>query len=132
MLEIPEQFYGNLQILNGLISLSRSGKAFRLSRDHKPEDADESKRITDLGGFVSASRVNGILAVSRALGDHVFKPFVAHKPFCRTTRLEEGDLFMILACDGVGFNTCPFELTGLVVGSMFRSRSSQLRTGEPG
>jgi len=43
--------------------------ATRLSHDHKPSDADEIARIQQAKGFVSGNRVNGILAVPRALGD---------------------------------------------------------------
>ncbi len=34
----------------------------------------EAKRITDAGGFIGRNkRVNGVLAISRALGDHMLK-----------------------------------------------------------
>mmetsp|Transcript_2778 Transcript_2778/g.4234 ORF Transcript_2778/g.4234 Transcript_2778/m.4234 type:complete len:702 (+) Transcript_2778:151-2256(+) len=44
-----------------------------LSYDHKPDDEEEERRITDAGGYVSAGRVEGDLAVSRGLGDFRFK-----------------------------------------------------------
>lgn len=40
---------------------------------HKPTDPDEGQRIIDAGGFVGGRRVNGILAISRAIGDKPFK-----------------------------------------------------------
>ncbi len=49
--------------------LSRSGVAFNLSLDKKATDPDEIARISESGGFISNGRVNGILAVTRALGD---------------------------------------------------------------
>lgn len=53
---------------------SRSNhRAVPLSYDHKPEDEEEERRIRDAGGFVSAGRVEGDLAVSRGLGDFRFK-----------------------------------------------------------
>jgi serine/threonine protein phosphatase PrpC len=41
--------------------------------------AEERERITAAGGFVALNRVNGSLAVSRALGDYDFKN-PAHAP----------------------------------------------------
>jgi serine/threonine protein phosphatase PrpC len=53
--------------------LIRSGLAVEMSEDHKPDNAGEKTRIFAAGGTVSAHRVNGDLAVSRALGDFVYK-----------------------------------------------------------
>lgn len=44
-----------------------------LSEDHKPDNADEKKRIEEAGGFVTEGRINGNLNLSRALGDFEFK-----------------------------------------------------------
>ena len=49
------------------------GKAVALSKDHKPNNKKELERITNAGGFVEFNRVNGNLALSRALGDFIFK-----------------------------------------------------------
>ncbi|CAG8589053.1 45529_t:CDS:2 [Gigaspora margarita] len=53
--------------------LSEDGVAIPMSDDHKPTNPGESKRITEAGGFVDIGRVNGNLALSRALGDFEFK-----------------------------------------------------------
>ncbi|KAI8331570.1 phosphatase 2C-like domain-containing protein [Chlamydoabsidia padenii] len=82
--------------------LSRQGIALRLSYDHKGSDANEAKRIMELGGFMMNNRVNGVLAVTRSLGDSVMKEFVVGDPYTTTTELvEDQDEFMILACDGL-------------------------------
>ena len=42
-------------------------------QDHKPNDTGERERIESAGGCVSMKRVDGDLAVSRALGDFQYK-----------------------------------------------------------
>lgn len=81
--------------------LCRAGKAIRLTYDHKGSDKQEAKRITDAGGFVMSGRVNGVLAVTRSLGDSSMKEFVVGAPYTTETTLCEDDEFLILACDGV-------------------------------
>lgn len=49
------------------------GYAKTLSFDHKPSNMGERVRIENSGGYVLNSRVNEILALSRAFGDFKFK-----------------------------------------------------------
>ena len=81
--------------------LCRGGKAIRLTYDHKGSDKQEAKRIMDAGGFVMSGRVNGVLAVTRSLGDSSMKEFVVGSPYTTETELYDEDEFVILACDGV-------------------------------
>lgn len=81
--------------------LSRGGKAVRLTYDHKGNDKQEAKRIMDAGGFVMGGRVNGILAVTRSLGDSSMKEYVVGSPYTTETELSDDDEFLIIACDGV-------------------------------
>ncbi|RUP06343.1 phosphatase 2C-like domain-containing protein [Jimgerdemannia flammicorona] len=81
--------------------LCRNGQAVRLTYDHKGSDAQEAKRIMDLGGFVMNNRVNGVLAVTRSLGDSTMKEFVVGNPYTTETVLVDSDPFLILACDGL-------------------------------
>ncbi|GAA5879468.1 hypothetical protein JCM3774_005220 [Rhodotorula dairenensis] len=81
--------------------LSRAGKAVRLTYDHKGSDAKEAKRISDAGGYVLNNRVNGVLAVTRSLGDSSMKEFVVGSPYTTETKLGPNDDFLIVACDGL-------------------------------
>jgi len=83
------------------IVLCRGGKPLRLTYDHKASDEREVKRIQDTGGFVAYNRVNGILSVTRALGDHAMKDWVLGDPDHQEVTLTEEDKLVILACDGL-------------------------------
>lgn len=60
--------------------LSKKGKSKDLSIDHKPTMATEKRRIERAGGFVEEDRVNGMLALSRAIGDFEYKQGRTLKP----------------------------------------------------
>ena len=84
------------------IVLCRGGKALRLSYDHKGMDENEGRRISKAGGLILNNRVNGVLAVTRALGDSYLKDLVTGHPYTTETVIQpEHDEFIILACDGV-------------------------------
>jgi protein phosphatase 1B len=67
-------FFANCGDSRGV--LSRSGKAFFSTQDHKPINPQEKERIQKAGGSVMIQRVNGSLAVSRALGDYEYKQVI--------------------------------------------------------
>lgn len=91
--------------------LRRNGMTLPLSFDHKPSEVSEKDRITEAGGFVKARRVDGDLAVSRALGDFVYKTnenlpsnkqkVIANPDIVLYPRSEAEDEFIVLACDGI-------------------------------
>jgi protein phosphatase PTC1 len=88
------------------IILCRAGKALRLSYDHKGSDENEGKRIANAGGLILNNRVNGVLAVTRALGDCYMKDLVTGHPYTTETVIQpELDEFVIIACDGVSLLT---------------------------
>ena len=92
------------------VVLSRSGKLAFSTQDHKPINPIEKERIQNAGGSVMIQRVNGSLAVSRALGDFEYKN-VANKGQCEQLVSPEPEIFvedrsaddefLVLACDGV-------------------------------
>lgn len=90
--------------------LARSGQAVTLSNDHKPYLPVEKERIEKANGQVKFNRVNGDLAVSRALGDFVYKrcetvddkeQAVTAFPEIIVEKREAQDQFIVLACDGI-------------------------------
>lgn len=81
-----------------------------MSNDHKPTNEEETARITAAGGFVEFGRVNGNLALSRAMGDFEFKQnfslapekqIVTVVPEIITHKLDGEEEFLVLACDGI-------------------------------
>eukprot|EP00939_MAST-03C_sp_MAST-3C-sp1_P003220 g3220.t1 len=90
--------------------LCRDGDPLPMSSDHKPYDEVEKTRIEAAGGRVYWGRVNGKLAVSRAVGDFVHKGAADVRPENQMVTIdadvkifprEADDRFIVLACDGV-------------------------------
>lgn len=85
----------------------KDGNAVPLSHDHKPYQLKERKRIKKAGGFISFNgswRVQGILAMSRSLGDYPLKHLnvVIPDPDIMSFDLDKQQPgFMILASDGL-------------------------------
>ncbi|CAB4271857.1 unnamed protein product [Prunus armeniaca] len=87
--------------------LCRKGEAIDMSQDHRPIYPSERKRVEELGGYVDDGYLNGVLSVTRALGDWDMKfprgsssPLIADPEF-RQVVLTEDDEFLIIGCDGI-------------------------------
>ena len=105
-------------VLGRYDKLTKKIKAIDLSRDHKPTEKDEAKRIlendgriqpfTEEGEFVGPERVwikeeevPG-LAMTRSFGDRVAATVgVMSEPEIKEFLFDEGDKFMIIASDGI-------------------------------
>lgn len=90
--------------------LGSDSATYPLSVDHKPMDRDEKSRIEAAGGLVTWHRVEGVLAVSRALGDFAYKrredlpaeaQMVTCKPDISVRKRTPADDVLVLACDGL-------------------------------
>eukprot|EP01116_Phalansterium_solitarium_P020835 TRINITY_DN627_c0_g1_i1.p1 TRINITY_DN627_c0_g1~~TRINITY_DN627_c0_g1_i1.p1 ORF type:complete len:621 (+),score=214.55 TRINITY_DN627_c0_g1_i1:221-2083(+) len=92
--------------------LYRDGEVSRVSVDHKPNVPEEERRILSLGGRVtttlnkfgaSTSRLQGVLAVSRAIGDFALEPYISAEPYVHEISLggPSKNHFLIMACDGL-------------------------------
>lgn len=75
----------------------------------------EKARITAAGGFVDFGRVNGNLALSRAIGDFEFKKsaelspeqqIVTVYPDVTVHDIHDDDEFLVVACDGMDTPIC--------------------------
>jgi serine/threonine protein phosphatase PrpC len=91
------------------VLIRSNGECIALTVDHKPENKLETDRIQKAGGQVSANRVDGQLAMSRAIGDYQYKdnprlPVDEQKviPIADITSetAREGDM-LLLCCDGI-------------------------------
>lgn len=91
--------------------LRRNGKVLPLSFDHKPSNTPEKIRIIKAKGEVVGKRIDGDLAVSRALGDFVHKlnhdlgtneqKVIGTPDFTVYPRVNSADEFIVVACDGI-------------------------------
>ncbi|KAM9808440.1 protein phosphatase 1B isoform X2 [Syngnathus typhle] len=106
----PEHFYF-MNCGDSRAVLYRNFEVCFSTHDHKPCNPRERERIQNAGGSVMIQRVNGSLAVSRALGDYDYKCVVGRGPteqlvspepeVVEMLRTPEQDQFVILACDGI-------------------------------
>ncbi|THV05305.1 PP2C-domain-containing protein [Dendrothele bispora CBS 962.96] len=90
--------------------ISVKGAVKPLSFDHKPTNESEKARIIAGGGSVEFGRVNGNLALSRAIGDFEFKKnyslspekqIITADPDIEVHTIDDEDEFLVLACDGI-------------------------------
>ncbi|OWF42240.1 protein phosphatase 1E-like [Mizuhopecten yessoensis] len=84
--------------------LVKNGEAVVLMDPHKPEREDERRRIEAAGGcvlFMGTWRVNGNLAVSRAIGDAAHKKFIISDADTTSVSLDGTEDYIVLACDGL-------------------------------
>lgn len=89
--------------------LSQKGTAVELSEDHKPDLPSERSRVLHAGHMVEEGRVDGIIAISRAIGDWEYKSphlepqkmAVSAYPEVKVHEIGKDADFIICACDGI-------------------------------
>mmetsp|Transcript_12279 Transcript_12279/g.17882 ORF Transcript_12279/g.17882 Transcript_12279/m.17882 type:complete len:291 (+) Transcript_12279:19-891(+) len=88
----------------GILLVSSYGEEF-LSQVHKPQSLQERAYIESRKGFItqegSVHRVNGVLAVTRCIGNPQLKPVVHCYPFVQKKELGKDDLVAVIASDGL-------------------------------
>ncbi|CAF0736268.1 unnamed protein product [Adineta ricciae] len=133
----PERIYFlNVGDSRGIL-VSNEGRVLLATKDHKPNDQAERQRIQEAGGTVLIQRVNGSLAVSRALGDFEYKnntnrrhdqQLVSPEPEItghtrnlstnNSSKQDEQIAFIVLACDGVWDVVTNEELASYIIARM--------------
>ena len=83
-----------------VILVSADGTARCLTHDHKPTIRKEYERVIHAGGRVSSGRTNGVLPVSRTLGDFNV-PGISNEPEIAHQFLEDQNKFIIVCVDAV-------------------------------
>ena len=89
--------------------LSQKKIALDLSIDHKPDLPSERSRVLKAGHIVDDGRVDGIIAISRAIGDWEYKDpkkdaakmAVSSYPEVKIVEIKADTEFIICACDGI-------------------------------
>uniref|UniRef100_A0A1L8DL25 Protein phosphatase 2c n=1 Tax=Nyssomyia neivai TaxID=330878 RepID=A0A1L8DL25_9DIPT len=85
--------------------LVKNRKVFQTVRPHKADVESEQKRIARQGGtcimYNGIWRVNGQLAITRAIGDVDYKPYVTSEPEIMSIPLDGDEDFLIMASDGL-------------------------------
>lgn len=115
------------------VMLVQQGKAITLMEPHKPEREDEKQRIEALGGcviFMDCWRVNGTLAVSRAIGDFFQKPYISGCADSASFDLTGAEDYVLLACDGFFDAIRPFEVVDLVLEHLMQNKGDGLKAAE--
>lgn len=93
--------------------------AEELTRDHHPDREDEKARIEASGGFVrvwGVPRVNGILAMSRAIGDVLLKRYgvIAVPEVTGWRPLTSEDIYLVVSSDGIFETLTPQNVCDLL------------------
>ncbi|CAI9300625.1 unnamed protein product [Lactuca saligna] len=105
-----------------------SAKEF--TNDHHPDRADERSRVESAGGHVlewaGVSRVNGQLAVSRAIGDVSYKKFgvISVPEVTDWQPMTRNDSYLVVASDGVFEKQSPQDVCDLLMELRTTSSSS--------
>ncbi|CAJ1975589.1 unnamed protein product [Sphenostylis stenocarpa] len=90
--------------------LSRHGRAIEMSKDHRPNCANERTRVESLGGFIDDGYLNGQLGVTRAIGDWHLEGMkemserggpLSAEPELKLMTLTKEDEFLLIASDGI-------------------------------
>jgi serine/threonine protein phosphatase PrpC len=97
---------GDSPVVLYVVDAEKKVRAQLLNKMHKPNEPIEKARIEAAGGFVSRGRVDGMLAISRAFGDHDLGDKVSKNPEITQITLSDyvkpGEkAYLCVSCDGL-------------------------------
>jgi len=124
---------GNLGDSRALL-VRKTGRFLPLTKDHKPDNFLEKQRIEAAGGTVSFHRVDGDLAVSRAIGDWAFKNIAEKKvdeqkviavPEVSVAVARPGDS-LLLCCDGLFERLTSKQVAGFIYREVTSEKEPEL------
>ena len=83
--------------------LYTGGKAIALSTDHNVRNPQEVQAVIDRGGKILRKRVNGVLCVTRALGNRMCRDLIGQVPDIASRKVDtwSADDFVVLGSDGL-------------------------------
>jgi len=107
--------------------LCRGHDAVEITEEHKPSHPTEKVRLenTKPPVWVTNGKVAGILGVSRSFGDMELKQWVTAEPYTKTIPVNNTDLFLILACDGL-WDVCSHQKAVDIVLEFANEKSREL------
>lgn len=85
--------------------LIRNNQLLELTSEQVPTRIDEYQRIIERQGMVipvgQIMRVQGVLAVTRAIGDLAYKEYISSEPEISSIQISPQDQYLILSTDGL-------------------------------
>eukprot|EP00347_Sterkiella_histriomuscorum_P005589 403356034 len=95
-------------------------EVLELTNEHNPETRiDEYLRITQAGGKIiqigESHRVEGILEVTRSIGDRQLKKYVVSQPETTSIQLSQNDTYLVLASDGIFKTFSKEQIVGYII-----------------
>lgn len=102
-----------------------NGISKSVTKDHKPDDTFEEKRLTKMGGEIykdsdGVVRI-GDLSLSRAFGDGDNAPYISQEPDIFIKKITPQTKYIIMACDGL-WDIIDSEDLGKIINKIYKKK----------